>query len=96
MNPNADTSDGFFPPRTGDLPRKELVALADKTIAEAGGPSKCLVYFKFTCKWCGQRCTLVEANTLYEFGECQNCGRATPLGFGGLLVRFKVKDEGDN
>lgn len=78
-------------PRPGDLPRKELVAEADRVIAEAGGPSKCLVYFKFTCMWCGERCILVEPNTLYEIGECQKCGKKTKIDVGGLQVHYKVK-----
>lgn len=78
-------------PRPGDLPREKLIAEADRLLIQAGGPDKCSVYFKFTCMWCGERCTLVEPNTLFDTGECHNCGRETKLDCGGLQVHYKVK-----
>lgn len=86
----------FHPPRQGDLPRQELAKLADKTIKEHGGPSRCSVRFKFTCKWCGARCTLVEENTLYEKGGCADCGKETEILFGGFSLHFYLKDPNRN
>lgn len=73
-------------PRPGDLPRAELAAMADKVILDAGGPDHCRVFFKFTCQWCGTRCTLNEANMLYENGECFKCGKLTKIDFGGFSL----------
>ena len=77
-----------------DLPREELVRLAEKALG-SGGSSK--VYFKFTCKHCGQRCTLADANMLYENGECFRCGKESPIDMGGfmlVLTMAPAKDTG--
>lgn len=91
------TSQPSFLPRPGDLPRQELVALANEAIAlaneaiaKAGGSSRAEVHFKFTCMWCGERCTLCEANVLYEEGECCVCGRLTSITAGGMSLHLKL------
>src|SRR5947208_1909086 len=44
------------PPREGDLPRAEIVALAQRTVDRNPGAE---VHFKFTCEACGERCPLL-------------------------------------
>jgi hypothetical protein len=77
-------------PRPGDLPRKELAALANEAIATYGGPEVCKVFFKFTCPHCGARCTLQEPNALYEEGVCAGCNKSSPITVGGFSIKFKV------
>ena len=79
-----------FLPRPGDLERTRLVQLANQMIAQHGGPTKCTVRFKFTCCWCGTRCTITEPNTLYESGECCECGKTTDIVAGGIQLEMKV------
>jgi len=68
-----------------DLPREEAMARASRA-RELGWT----VHFKFTCENCGQRCTLREPNTLYEYGECFVCGHKTKIRKAGfLLVRME-------
>lgn len=74
-----------FPPREGDLPRVELCRRAQEVLEE-WGPEHTDIYFKFTCQWCGQRCTLEEPNQLYENGICFECGQETPIEFGGFTI----------
>lgn len=79
-----------FLPRPGDLPRDQLVALAERTIRDAGGPTRAEIHFKFTCQWCGVRCTLNQANTLFETGECCVCGKTTKIDLGGFSLHYKL------
>ena len=72
-----------------DLPREELALLADKAL-RSGGRSK--VYFKFTCRHCGTRCTFAEANTLFEQGECSACGKMSPVDEGGFMMVLEMPD----
>jgi hypothetical protein len=81
---------GPFKPREGDLPRKELAALAEHQVGPQGQWPGAEVIFKFTCKHCGERCCLEEPNKLYEYGECCACGRSTKIEFGGFMVHFTV------
>ena len=67
--------------RPGDLPAAELVKQANKMIA-AGWT----VNFKFTCAWCGERCTLQDDNTLWPEGECFQCGKTTIIDVGGFVL----------
>lgn len=67
-----------------DLPRAELAAHAEEAIKRMGGNAQ--VYFKFTCPVCGERCTFSEPNTLWEEGECCNCGHKSPVTKGGYLL----------
>jgi rRNA maturation endonuclease Nob1 len=71
-----------------DLPRAELLVLAERTINRYNG--KANVYFKFTCIHCGTRCALTEPNVLYEKGECFNCGKETVILRGGFLLQIGV------
>lgn len=84
--------DSFFNmslPREGDLPRDELQALAEKVCRDAAARGmRAEVHFKFTCQFCGARCTLCDANTLWETGECYECGKSTPILFGGFAVHY--------
>jgi hypothetical protein len=77
-------------PRPGDLPREQLALLAAKAIAENGGPERAKALFKFTCQWCGQRCTLNEPNMLYEFGECCVCHKETKIDVGGFSLQLTL------
>lgn len=67
-----------------DLPRQELVEHAEAAMRSMGGNAQ--VYFKFTCPACGARCTFAEANTLYDEGECAECGDISPVHEGGYLL----------
>jgi hypothetical protein len=44
------------------------------------------IHFQFTCPACGARCTLEEANILYERGECYACGTDAPIEQAGFLL----------
>jgi len=79
-----------FLPRPGDLGRNELIASAQRAIVQYGGPKRADVHFKFTCKWCGARCTLTDANTIYATGECANCGKETEIVAGGFSIDIKL------
>lgn len=68
-----------------DKPVKELMELADKTIA---GMPNAKVYFKFTCPHCGARVQFQEPNTLYEKGECCNCGKESVITHGGFMLEI--------
>lgn len=75
----------------GDLPREELCDIAEKYILEHGGPEVCVLHFKFTCQWCGERCMLEKPNTLFENGECCECGKETPITYGGFMAQMTFK-----
>jgi len=75
--------------RPGDLPREELMLLAERTIKQYGGTKQAEVHFKFTCIYCGTRCTLQDANVLYEFGECAICGKQNEIAMGGFTLYVK-------
>lgn len=77
-----------FPPRQGDLPREELIKQAEQAVSQ--WPGKVQVLFKFTCPYCGERCTLQEPNVLYENGECFSCGKTSPIEFGGFSIMSKL------
>ena len=79
-----------FPIRPGDLPRIELLALADKTIKDLGGPEKAKTFFKFTCPNCGERCTFITPFMLYERGVCNACGMDAPVEYGGFTVELQL------
>lgn len=85
------TDKPYHPPREGDLPRDELCQQAQKTLED--WPEGTVIYFKFTCKFCGERCTLQEPNKLYENGECCSCGMSTPIQFGGFTIQHTTKHE---
>lgn len=70
-----------------DLPRGELQELAWQALRKYPGAE---IHFKFTCEHCGERCTLEDANSLYEFGICAKCGKETKIEKGGfdLLMRL--------
>lgn len=72
-----------------DLPREELMQLAHETLVQYPGAE---IHFKFTCGHCGTRCTLQEPNTLYESGECFECGKLTPITHGGFMVAMQFRD----
>lgn len=70
-----------------DLPREELMRLADQTLRTYPGSQ---VHFKFTCAHCGRRCTLAEPNRLYERGECDGCGKETEIKAGGFSLDLTI------
>ena len=74
-----------------DLPREELLQRADATIAEFKKQGiKAVVRFKFTCENCGERCTLVEPNILFEDGECCVCFHMTKITHGGFALEMTI------
>ena len=75
-----------MPPR--DLPRHELMKLADEAIKRYPGS---YVHFKFTCQNCGERCLLQEKNKLYEKGICHKCEQETVIDRGGFALFYQAK-----
>ena len=73
------------PPK--DLPREQLAALAEQALG-SGGQRK--IYFKFTCRHCGARCTFAEPNTLFETGECNVCNGISPVNEGGFMMVLEM------
>lgn len=77
-------------PRPGDLSPKQIKELAERAILDMGGPSQCEVHFKFTCQWCGTRCTFIEPNVIFESGECLKCQKTTLITLVGFSVHIKI------
>jgi hypothetical protein len=71
--------------RPGDLPVEELVKQANLRRAEGWD-----IHFKFTCAWCGERCTLEHTNHLYPEGECFQCGKTTIIDVGGFAMTLST------
>ena len=67
-----------------DYPRNQIITMASDAIERANGRAR--VYFKFTCKHCGQRCTFGEPNKLYQKGECFACNKETEVEKAGFLL----------
>jgi len=74
-----------------DLPREELIRQAEEVVQKNPNAT---VNFKFTCKGCGERCTLDKPNTLYEKGECYKCGVETEIKAGGFMVTYSTDGKG--
>lgn len=86
------TEKPVFTPREGDLPRDELIAAIPLAIKNLGFENYDVeILFKFTCQWCGERCTFQEPNKLYENGECHVCGKSTPVKYGGFMLMGKLR-----
>jgi rRNA maturation endonuclease Nob1 len=68
-----------------DVPREQLAKLAEEALRTHPGSK---IYFKFTCEKCGERCTLLEPNALYEKGECFVCGHETVISKGGFSLHI--------
>jgi len=68
----------------GDLPLSELVEKADEVIKMGRGFAK--VYFEWTCVHCGSRQTFPEANALWMWGICEECGETTSITKGGYTL----------
>ena len=64
-----------------DLSREQAIEQTNDLIAQGWD-----VHFKFTCESCGERCTLKDVNSLYEYGECFSCGHETKLDRVGYLL----------
>ena len=64
-----------------DIPVDELVQLATRERAKGW-----TVYFKFSCPYCGERCTLTKANNLYPRGECFKCHKECEIDVGGFAL----------
>jgi predicted RNA-binding Zn-ribbon protein involved in translation (DUF1610 family) len=77
-----------FKPLKGDLARDELCKAAEEAMDKWGDQLE--IHFKFTCPNCGTRCTLQEANKLYESGECHQCGVTAPITHGGFMLMIHV------
>lgn len=76
-------------PRKGDLSRDELEKRANQVLSMYPRGSA-MIYFKFTCEHCGERCTFQKANHLFENGECHKCGKETPIKFGGFMLEVDL------
>lgn len=70
-----------------DYPRDEIMAMAQA--ATAG--KKAAIYFKYTCAYCGQRCTFAEPNLLYATGECFRCGKVTTIEKAGFMLVVDIE-----
>ena len=79
-----------YAPREGDLPREELIKAAEQAIGPKGQWPCATLNFKYTCTHCGARVCLDPPNTLWEYGECCECGKKTKIEFGGFMVHFKL------
>jgi hypothetical protein len=75
-----------------DRPRDEILRMAQRALDERR-PGSCAVHFTYVCANCKTRCALEEANTLYERGECFNCGRETVIRNAGFLLVQRVGRE---
>ena len=75
-----------YPPRKGDLPRIEAMRRANELASQGWR-----VNFKFTCEKCGERCILIDGNTLWEYGECCACGHKTKLDYVGFTISKVVE-----
>lgn len=67
-----------------DLPRAEVIEMANNAIQNGKGRTK--VYFKFTCQHCGQRCTFADMNVCHVEGECFKCGKMTEVKEAGFML----------
>jgi len=77
----------IHPPRPGDLPRTDILALAQQTLdVHAALNQPIHIHFKFTCPACGERCVMSQPNILYADGECFACGHTAPVTVAGFLV----------
>lgn len=68
----------------GDRPRAEAIKMAE--LALKNGGNRTIVYFKFTCAHCEARNTFADPNTLYESGECSECGETTLIEKAGFML----------
>jgi hypothetical protein len=71
-----------------DISRDELMKRANQFLKEFPDSE---VFFKFTCRKCGERCSFSEPNILYENGECFKCGFVTTITEGGFMVSMSLK-----
>lgn len=55
-----------------DYPLLEVLRKADEQIKRGGK-----VHQKWTCRHCGSRQTMEEANTFFTSGRCEECGQIT-------------------
>jgi hypothetical protein len=67
-----------------DFPRQQIMQMAQEALDRRGPGTE--IHFQFTCPACGARCTLEEANILYERGECYACGTDAPIEQAGFLL----------
>lgn len=80
----------IHPPRKGDLPREELLEAANKAIGPKGQWPGATLNFKYTCEQCGARVCLDPPGTLWEEGECCECGHKTKITHGGFMIHFSL------
>lgn len=74
-----------------NLPRDELLAHAQEAMDKF--PGRATVFFKFTCEKCGTRVTFSEPNTLFEKGECCDCGHSQDVTEGGYILHIESPPE---
>jgi transcription elongation factor Elf1 len=74
-----------------DRPPDEIMGMANRVIGEyAAKGMKASVNFKFTCRHCGERCTFVDQNMLYAYGECHACGKETKIEKAGFMLLVEM------
>lgn len=72
-----------------DLPRAELLRKAEEVRRDLSVKGiKVEIFFKFTCRYCGERCTFKDANSLHARGECHVCGKETTVRKGGFMTQM--------
>jgi DNA-directed RNA polymerase subunit RPC12/RpoP len=74
-----------------DLPINERVKRGNAALAMHPGAQ---IFYKFTCAKCGSRQTFSEPNTLYPWGDCEECGSRTEVTEGGFDLYLKLGKDG--
>jgi len=67
-----------------DHPRQQIMQTAQEALDRCGPGTE--IHFQFTCPVCGSRCTMEEANVLYERGECYACGTDSEIKAAGFIL----------
>jgi hypothetical protein len=65
----------------GDLPIDTIAKLGAEQIDKGF-----TLWQKWSCTHCGSRQTMEEPNILYRSGECQACGRISPIVVCGFMI----------
>ena len=69
-----------------DYPRQQIMNMAEEALQKFNLNTQ--VYFKYTCKKCGERRTFEEPNILYEYGDCE-CGHKTKVDKAGFMLEIR-------
>jgi DNA-directed RNA polymerase subunit RPC12/RpoP len=69
------------------FPWDEVAARADEIIR---GDERAQVYQQWNCEHCGVKQTMPDANTFYENGICEECGKQTDIKKNGMNYMITV------